>query len=200
MTQQQVLGPVETAVGYVLKQAAVALRNAMDVALRPLQLTVTQYSCLELLGQRPGLSNAELARGTFITRQSMNVVLRDLEERGLVCPRNSRLKDASSSTRPARPSPLSRRRCVPASATRASKRSSRLWAPVFATSAPAPDPHHGGARGCRTRLAPGLVLSCARFRVHHDAGPFRRLRVVLTQHRSSAPERSGAFSSLDDSR
>jgi len=84
MTQQQVVGPVENAVGYVLKQTAVALRNAMDVALRPLQLTVTQYACLELLGQRPGLSNAELARGAFITRQSMNVVLRDLEERGFV--------------------------------------------------------------------------------------------------------------------
>ena len=50
---------------------------------RPLHLTVP-YACLELLGQRPGLSNAELARGAFVTRQSMNVVLRGLEERGLV--------------------------------------------------------------------------------------------------------------------
>ena len=84
MSKRETLGPVENAVGYVLKQAAVALRNAMDQALRPLQLTVPQYSCLELLGQRPGLSNAELARGTFVTRQSMNVVLRGLEERSLV--------------------------------------------------------------------------------------------------------------------
>ena len=84
MKQQDTLGPVENAVGYVLKQAAVALRNAMDLALRPLHLTVPQYACLELLGQRPGLSNAELARGAFVTRQSMNVVLRGLEERGLV--------------------------------------------------------------------------------------------------------------------
>jgi DNA-binding MarR family transcriptional regulator len=84
MEQQNVLGPVENAVGYVLKQAAVALRYAMDVALRPLHLTVPQYACLELLGQRPGLSNAELARGVFVTRQSMNLVLRGLEERGLV--------------------------------------------------------------------------------------------------------------------
>ncbi|SFK91688.1 MULTISPECIES: MarR family winged helix-turn-helix transcriptional regulator [Amycolatopsis] len=81
---QEVVGPVESAVGYVLKQAAVSLRGAMDVALRPLGLTVPQYACLELLGQRPGLSNAELARGAFVTRQSMNVVLRGLEERGLV--------------------------------------------------------------------------------------------------------------------
>ncbi|MHB1492044.1 MAG: MarR family winged helix-turn-helix transcriptional regulator, partial [Cellulomonas sp.] len=52
--------------------------------LRPLHLTVPQYACLELLGQRPGLSNAELARGVFVTRQSMNAVLRGLEDRGLV--------------------------------------------------------------------------------------------------------------------
>jgi len=76
--------PVERRVGYVLKQASVALRSAMDAALRPLDLTVPQYACLELLGQRPGLSNAELARGAFVTRQSMNLVLRGLEERGLV--------------------------------------------------------------------------------------------------------------------
>jgi DNA-binding MarR family transcriptional regulator len=84
MTQQEMVGPVENAVGYVLKVAAVALRNSMDAVLRPLGLTVPQYACLELLGQRPGLSNAELARGAFVTRQSMNVVLHGLEERGLV--------------------------------------------------------------------------------------------------------------------
>jgi DNA-binding MarR family transcriptional regulator len=37
-----------------------------------------------LLGQRPGLSNAELARGAFVSRQSMNGVLRGLQDRGLV--------------------------------------------------------------------------------------------------------------------
>lgn len=75
---------MEQAVGYVLKQAAAALRAAMDSALRPLELTVPQYACLELLGQRPGLSNAELARGAFVTRQSMNGVLRGLQDRGLL--------------------------------------------------------------------------------------------------------------------
>ncbi len=84
MSQAETVGPVERSVGYTLKKAAVALRNAMDEALRPLRLTTPQYSCLELLGQRPGLSNAALARGAFVTRQSMNVVLRGLEDRGLV--------------------------------------------------------------------------------------------------------------------
>jgi DNA-binding MarR family transcriptional regulator len=45
---------------------------------------VPQYSCLELLGQRPGLSNADLARGVFVTRQAMDGVLRGLRDRGLV--------------------------------------------------------------------------------------------------------------------
>ena len=38
----------------------------------------------ELLAQRPGLSNSELARGAFVTRQSMNVLLQSLERQGLV--------------------------------------------------------------------------------------------------------------------
>jgi DNA-binding MarR family transcriptional regulator len=71
-------------VGYRLKRAAAALRGAMDRALREHGLTVPQYACLEHLDQRPGLSNAELARGTFVTRQSMNVVLRGLQETGLI--------------------------------------------------------------------------------------------------------------------
>lgn len=84
MSQGETIGPVDEAVGYVLKQAAGALRTAMDTALRPLQLTVPQYSCLEVLAQRPGLSGAELARATFVTRQSMNLVVQGLRQRGLL--------------------------------------------------------------------------------------------------------------------
>lgn len=70
--------------GYRLKRTHAALRGAMDRALREHGLTVSQYACLELLDQQPGLSNAELARGTFVTRQSMNVVLRGLQDGGLI--------------------------------------------------------------------------------------------------------------------
>ncbi|EFL37310.1 MarR family winged helix-turn-helix transcriptional regulator [Streptomyces griseoflavus] len=56
----------------------------MDKALREHNLIVTQYSCLELLDEYPGLSNADLARGTFVTRQSANVVLRGLKDAGLI--------------------------------------------------------------------------------------------------------------------
>lgn len=75
---------LETSLGYLLKQASVALRSAMEEVLRPLGMSVTHYSCLELLAQRPGLSNSELARGAFVTRQSMNVLLQSLERDGYV--------------------------------------------------------------------------------------------------------------------
>ncbi|RMI13827.1 MarR family winged helix-turn-helix transcriptional regulator [Cellulomonas triticagri] len=75
---------LDTSVGYLLKQAATALRTAMEAALRPLSLTVSQYACLEQLGARPGMSGSELARAVFVTRQSMHALLRGLEERGLL--------------------------------------------------------------------------------------------------------------------
>jgi DNA-binding MarR family transcriptional regulator len=75
---------LDRSLGYLLKEASSALRVAMEEVLRPLGMTVTHYSCLELLAQRPGLSNSELARGAFVTRQSMNVLLQALERDGYV--------------------------------------------------------------------------------------------------------------------
>jgi DNA-binding MarR family transcriptional regulator len=71
-------------VGYVLKHAQSLLHLRMEEALRPLHLTVSQYSCLYHLRGEPGISAAALARGTFVTRQSMNAMLRQLIDRGLV--------------------------------------------------------------------------------------------------------------------
>ncbi|WP_107657155.1 MarR family winged helix-turn-helix transcriptional regulator [Nocardia suismassiliense] len=75
---------LDKSLGYLMKEASSALRAAMEEALRPLGMSVTHYSCLELLAQRPGLSNSELARGAFVTRQSMNVLLQNLEREGHV--------------------------------------------------------------------------------------------------------------------
>ncbi|MEP0315173.1 MULTISPECIES: MarR family transcriptional regulator [Alphaproteobacteria] len=88
--EKESVGNLEQSVGYVLKQVQALLRAAMDEVLRPLDLTVPQYACLEMLGQRPGLSNSELARGAFVTRQSMNLVVRRLQERDLL----TRLEEA----------------------------------------------------------------------------------------------------------
>ncbi len=82
MTQERI--DLDTSLGYLLKEAASALRAAMEEVLRPLGMTITHYSCLELLAQRPGSSNSELARGAFVTRQSMNVLLQALESDGVV--------------------------------------------------------------------------------------------------------------------
>ena len=74
----------EDSPGYALKRAQTALRAAMDAELREHGLSVPQYSSLELLAQQPGLSNAELARGAFVTRQAMHQLLGGLRTAGLV--------------------------------------------------------------------------------------------------------------------
>lgn len=71
-------------VGYLLKQVDSVLRAKMDEVLRPLGLSVPQYACLELLRAEPGLTGAELARGAFVSRQAMNLVVRGLQDRGLI--------------------------------------------------------------------------------------------------------------------
>ncbi|HEX3680667.1 MAG TPA: MarR family transcriptional regulator [Galbitalea sp.] len=71
-------------VGYVLKHAQSLLHLRMEEALRPLHLTVSQYSCLYHLRGEPGISAAALARSTFVTRQSMNAMLQQLIDRDLV--------------------------------------------------------------------------------------------------------------------
>lgn len=97
---------LDTSLGYLLKEASSALRAAMEAVLRPLGMTITHYSCLELLAQRPGLSNSELARGAFVTRQSMNVLLQSLERDGYV----TRPVDARvGKTQPAQLTPLGHR-------------------------------------------------------------------------------------------
>ncbi len=71
-------------IGYRLKEAQSLLRSRMEETLRPLGITVAQYVCLEILKSTPGASNAELARQAFVTRQTMNTLLRGLQERGLI--------------------------------------------------------------------------------------------------------------------
>ncbi|MFI9407406.1 MarR family winged helix-turn-helix transcriptional regulator [Nocardia sp. NPDC052316] len=104
---------LDKSLGYLLKEVSSALRAAMEEVLRPLDMTVTHYSCLELLAQRPGLSNSELARGAFVTRQSMNVLLQALEREGHV----TRPAQAPvGKILPTRLTPLGRRKLEQASA------------------------------------------------------------------------------------
>jgi DNA-binding MarR family transcriptional regulator len=75
---------LDSSLGYLLKQASSTLHASMDAVLRPLGMSITHYSCLELLAQRPGMSGSELARGASVSRQAMNVLLQKLERDGLV--------------------------------------------------------------------------------------------------------------------
>ena len=84
MSQAKPSIDLDTSPGYLLKVASAALRSAMEDVLRPHGMTITHYSCLEVLAQRPGSSNSDLARATFVTRQSMNVLLQTLQRDGLV--------------------------------------------------------------------------------------------------------------------
>ncbi|MGH3628147.1 MAG: MarR family winged helix-turn-helix transcriptional regulator [Sciscionella sp.] len=60
------------------------LRRRLGDALAPHGLTLAEYTALSVLQSRPGLSNAQLARRTLITPQSMNEVLAHLVGLGLV--------------------------------------------------------------------------------------------------------------------
>lgn len=71
--------------GYLLYRANNALRSEVTTGvLDPLGLAFPQYICMRILSKLPGRSNAELARDTNVSPQAMNMVMRSLEERGLV--------------------------------------------------------------------------------------------------------------------
>lgn len=70
--------------GYLIKRAQQAVRNTIDPALSDLGLTAAQYAALYNLHRHPGASNAELARLSFVTPQTMVRIVVGLERAGLV--------------------------------------------------------------------------------------------------------------------
>lgn len=71
--------------GYLLHRLATSLRAEVTTgALDPLGLTFPQYICMRILANAPGRSNAELARDVMVSPQAMNMVVRGLQDRGLV--------------------------------------------------------------------------------------------------------------------
>ena len=89
--------------GYLLHRVANSLRSEVtSTVLEPLGLAFPQYICMRILSKFPDRSNAELARDTNVSPQAMNMVLRGLEDRGLV----------------ARPASVSSGRSLPAQLTR----------------------------------------------------------------------------------
>ena len=60
------------------------IRAHLDEALARHGITTTEYMALSELRLRDGPSSAQLARIAFVSPQAMNLVIRDLERRGLV--------------------------------------------------------------------------------------------------------------------
>ncbi len=71
-------GP-EGHLGYLVRQASVAVRAAMEKALADIDITPPQFSVLTMIVSYPGVSGADLARLTFLTPQTINVIVRNLE-------------------------------------------------------------------------------------------------------------------------
>ncbi len=70
--------------GHLLRHLIMALRVHAGENLRPLGFTLPQFGVMMALHLNPGRSNAELARGAFITPQAMGEVLTALEKAKLV--------------------------------------------------------------------------------------------------------------------
>ena len=71
-------------IGYLLKRVQAGLRAGMDEALAAKGLTTPQYAVLSALEREPGISNAELARRSFVTPQTMIRIVDNLESLRLI--------------------------------------------------------------------------------------------------------------------
>ncbi|MFJ8160885.1 MarR family winged helix-turn-helix transcriptional regulator [Streptomyces sp. NPDC096136] len=76
--------PAEERIGSHIKRAEQALVAAKTTACKPAAVTVPQYAALLWLAEKPGISAAALARLCGVTAPTMNTVLKNLHERGLV--------------------------------------------------------------------------------------------------------------------
>jgi DNA-binding MarR family transcriptional regulator len=80
-------GPAEEAgqsIGMVLKRAEQALLRAKSAAVKAAGVTLAQYVALTQLELRPGIAAATLARACLVTPQAMMVVLKAMDEQGLI--------------------------------------------------------------------------------------------------------------------
>ena len=69
---------------YLLRQANAVTRLALDRALADLEMTLPQFSALQMIGAYQPLSSADLARLTWLTPQTVNAIVRNLETRAAI--------------------------------------------------------------------------------------------------------------------
>jgi len=75
---------VEPRLSYVIGRLERVLRRRLTAAVEPTGLTLPAYTALSVLRAQNGLSNAQLARRSLVTPQSMSEVLALLVELGYV--------------------------------------------------------------------------------------------------------------------
>jgi DNA-binding MarR family transcriptional regulator len=79
----------EPRLAYLIKWVERGLRSRLDQALSGCGVTTPEYTALSVLRERDGLSSAQLARRVFVTPQAMNLIVIELERRGLIRRRQS---------------------------------------------------------------------------------------------------------------
>ena len=75
---------MEPRLSYLIGRLDRVLRRRLSAAVEPAGLTLPAYTALSVLRAQDGLSNAQLARRSLITPQSMSEVLARLVEHGYV--------------------------------------------------------------------------------------------------------------------
>ncbi len=72
------------ALPYVIGRVHQGVRRELNVRLGEWDLSLPHFTTLSVLRRRPDLSNAQLARRSLVTPQSMIDIVSSLEQRGLV--------------------------------------------------------------------------------------------------------------------
>lgn len=75
-------GDIKEQLGFLIKRVQQAFRAKMEATLAVHDLTTSQYAALVHLRETPNLSNAELARRSFVTPPTMIRIVQDLEKSG----------------------------------------------------------------------------------------------------------------------
>lgn len=80
-------GP-EGYLGYLLRQGAAAVRLRLERELAELDVTSAQFMVLTMLKAYPGISNADLARLSLLTPQTVHATVANLERAGTIARRD----------------------------------------------------------------------------------------------------------------
>ncbi len=85
MSSAKIDGPAAAGwIGYQLKITQHRLRQRLDAELSAIGVTAPQNATLLAVADNPRISNASLARAAFVTPQSMQGILVNLERAGLI--------------------------------------------------------------------------------------------------------------------